>query len=104
MSNRKHRYTTNVPLARERLLQIAERLEADGKKKIAREIVEITEHLMTRRPGLRRAPIQRKQVTEEIRDSVLRDLRDTDMPQEEIARKYGIDGGRVSEIGASVRN
>ena len=99
-----HIYTTNIPVARVRLRKIAEQLAAAGKRKSAREIIDIVENLMTRRPGPRRAPSTRREVTPSIVKAVKLDLKNTDLPQEEIARKYKIDGGRVSEIYRSMRN
>jgi hypothetical protein len=99
-----HKYTTNIPAAREALNKIAHELEIKGEVPLANEIREIVENKMVRRQGPRRAPISRKQVTPQIRDKVIHDLKNTDLPQEDIARKYNIDGGRVSEIWGKIRN
>jgi len=99
-----HRYTTNIPLARTRLTTIASKLAASGQEDTATEIRNIVENLMIRRPGARRAPSTRNNVTPAITTKVKDLLRNTDMPQEEIARQFNIDGGRVSEIYRQLRN
>lgn len=104
MNRPPHKYTTNIPEAREELLRIASEIEAQGLSEHAQQIRGIVENKMIRRQGPRRAPATRRRVTESIRRKVIRDLKRTDLPQEEIARKYNIDGGRVSEIGRSLRN
>ena len=92
-----HKYTTNIPLARECLSEIADDIE--GQMPIqAERIREICASLMTRAPSKRRAPTTRATVTPAIEQSVRQMLDQTDLSQEEIGRRHGIDGGRVSEI------
>lgn len=91
-------YTTNIPLARERLGTIADRLREIEHDEIADRIEEICDKLMTRRPSGRRAPVTRSKVTKSVRRQVLHLLRTTDMTQEDVAARFNIDGGRVSEI------
>jgi hypothetical protein len=98
-----HKYTTNTPKARKKLLKLCEKLEKKGCNKEAKEISRIVENLMIRKPGMRRAKPCRVEVTDAIRDAVIWDLRNTDLPQETIAQKHNIDGGRVSEIYRSIR-
>ena len=99
-----HKYGTNIPQARIKLLKIASNLEAMGHKVISDEIKCIIDKEMTRRPGPRRAAARRDEVTPKTIAAVRNDLVNTDLPQEEIARKYNIDGGRVSEIYRGMRN
>ena len=98
------KYTTDIPKARQLLKRIADRIETEGFDAEAREIRRIIEDFMTRRPGPRRAPSTRNVVTKSIKAKVIQDLIHTDLPQEDIARKYNIDGGRVSEIYRTIRN
>ena len=98
------KYTTNIPYARSQLLRIAQEIEEVGLDQHATEIRSLIENYMVRRPGPRRAPNSRTIVDEEIRNKVILDLKNTDLPQEEIAKKYNIDGGRVSEIYRGLRN
>ena len=92
-----HKYTTNIPLARERLSEIADDIE-DYAPLQAQHIRAICTNLMTRAPSKRRAPTTRLTVTPDIEQSVRQMLEQTDLSQEEIGRRHGIDGGRVSEI------
>ena len=92
-----HKYKTNIPLAREFLCEIADEIE-DHAPFQAKRIREICSSLMTRVQSERRAPTTRVTVTPAIEQSVRRMLDQTDLSQEEIGRRHGIDGGRVSEI------
>jgi len=98
------KYTTDIPKARVLLRKIASEIESKGLAVEAKEILNITENFMTRRPGPRRAPSTRVEVTASIKKKVIRDLKTTNLPQEDIAKKYNIDGGRVSEIYRETRN
>lgn len=91
-------YTTNVPAARAELLEIAERLRQVGLGADADRIAVLCRDMLTRKPSGRRATTQRRAVTPEIEAEVKHLLFTTRLPQEDIARMVGIDGGRVSEI------
>lgn len=91
-------YTTNIPAARVELANIAETLRAKGLGDEADRITALCRDMLTRKPKGRRAPTQRRQVTPEIEAEVKHLLMTTRLPQEEIARMVGVDGGRVSEI------
>ncbi len=101
---KQHKYTTNIPYARKQLLKIADSLDDIDAKAQAAEIREIVSLYMKRRPGSRRAAITRNPVTENIKRDVVWLLKNTDLPQEEIAQKFNLDGGRVSEIYRTIRN
>lgn len=92
------KYTTNIPLARQRLRWISGRLRSLDHEDLAVDIEKIIEELMIRKPVGRRSSERRRTVTQAIRKEVERLLKNTDWPQEKIASKVGIDGGRVSEI------
>ncbi|MCG7573775.1 hypothetical protein MHM39_09345 [Phaeobacter sp. CNT1-3] len=104
MARKPHKYTTNIPFARKQLLEIAHRLEHQGIDEIPDEIRSIVSKSMIRRPTLRRAPPTRRKVDAKTRKKVIKLMKTTKMTQEDIAQQFNIDGGRVSEIWASVRN
>ena len=99
-----HKYGTSIPLAREKLLGIAEEIEIHAPCQ-ARRIRDICVNLMTRKQSGRRAPVTRSPVTQKVIDGVTKMLSETDLSQEKIAAHFNIDGGRVAEIHrASRRN
>ena len=99
----KHTDTTNISEARLRLREVAEQLSASGDSATAEAIIDIVDTLMTRRPDSRRASATVKTVAPGIVQAVTTDLKITDLPSEEIARKYKIDDRTVSEIYRTMR-
>lgn len=91
-------YTTNIPLARDLLGEVADHLDQLKHEDVANEIRSIISQHMIRRPKGRRGRNERATVTPEIRAGVERMLMETEMTQEQIAAHFKIDGGRVSEI------
>lgn len=96
-------YTTDIPYARQLLQEIAGEIRSQYPEQAAR-IEHICSEYMTRKPSGRRAPTQRRMVTPKIRAAVLEHMhKHPDEPQEAIAQRFNIDGGRVSEIWNSRR-
>jgi Zn-dependent M16 (insulinase) family peptidase len=90
---------SNIPLARERLMEIADTIRAYGAPSIADQIAGIVEGAMYREPYIRRAPSKSKSVTPATKAKIrkLYDEHD-DMSQQDIAEAVGTNIGRVSEV------
>ena len=90
---------TNIPLAREKLSEIAELIR--HKFPItASEMVDIIDELMTRKMPPRRGRIKCKTPTDENikRNIVNHVLLNPHLHLDEVGRLFGVKGGRVSEI------
>jgi len=92
-----------IPEVRERLLDIAAALEIEGCGDHAEAIRGLVRELY-RRPPVRRAPRQARPLSAQERERA-REIAAAhpDMPQRDIARVFGVDGGRVSEAVAGKR-
>lgn len=88
-------YGSNIPLARDLLKEIAHVAPLG----IARRMLNDVLPLMTRSKAIKSAPCRAKGVNYELARAVKRyaDLH-CKTPNRDIGRKFGIDGGRVSEI------
>ena len=93
------KYSTNIPEARKQLEEIADEIVAAHPDLAdhAQRIKLIVTDMMTQRSPVRRAPNHSKPMTQATRDAIRADLVKTDLSQEEIAARHGVDGGRVSE-------
>lgn len=98
------RYTTNIPLARDQLIDIADEMvkEKDPTpldlEAWAWRIKDITEDLMTRRPTGRHARKKAAPVSAETRSKAINLLTSTNKSQLEIANKLNVNPGRIAEI------
>ncbi len=85
---------SNIPAAREELIEIADMLA-----KAARRIRKIVANDLTRESPISRAKPTAIKVTPAIAKNIRKlALAFPDLPHREIARKVGVDGGRVSEV------
>ena len=84
---------SNIPLGRERLLELASRLPDDHR----RELEMLVAAYLVREPKVRRAPTKSKAITPEMRDQIFA-MSATRMHLSEIGHRLGINQGRVSEV------
>ncbi len=84
---------SNIPIARELLLDVAKRAPAEQR----REIERIVAHYLWRKPIVRRAPDKSTKLTPEIRAQIFQ-MAETNMHMSEIGHALGINQGRVSEV------
>lgn len=90
---------SHIPEARTLLHGIARELRDEGDHDRAGRIMEIVENLMTRRlPVRERMPTRSNKITSQIKARILKDAKTTDLHVAQIAGKYGVNPGRVSEI------
>jgi hypothetical protein len=90
---------SNIPLARTRLSVIAADLRRKGCFTEAREIGVIITDLLIREKAIRRAPVRSKSVTPAIKAHIKAlAAAHRSMSMDEIGRRAGVDGGRVSEV------
>lgn len=88
---------SNIPLARERIAQIANELRRAGQRDLAARLAGVT-GLLNRRPAARRMRVRSRSITPTIREQILDLARTTDLHSSEIAARLGVNPGRVSEI------
>lgn len=88
---------SNIPLARQRIAQIANELRRAGQRDLATKLSGVTT-LLHRRPAARRMPVHSRSITPAIRQQILDLARTTDLHSSEIAARLGVNPGRVSEI------
>jgi len=89
---------SNIILARKKLREIAEKLKAEGNKKLANELSDIVDNFMRRRKAVRRMPVHSAKVTPSVREKIIELAETTDMHASEIAAELGVNPGRVSEV------
>ena len=88
----------NIPLGREQLRHIARDLRAAGHGRFSTRIERVIDSHLIREKPVGRAPSRRATMTVKIGDAIRAhyDLY-PDALQEDVARKFNVDGGRVSE-------
>jgi hypothetical protein len=85
-----------VPYVRDRLRELAHELAAPELETLAREL--------ERRPPVRRAPVSSEPMTPELADAIRADAAaNPDATMSEIAARYNVNPGRVSEVLAGKR-
>jgi hypothetical protein len=88
----------SIPIARAKLRDVALRLFSVGQSGEADEILNAVD-LMYRRSAIKRAAPRARKITPEISRSVRTYFRENPTASNrEIGQRFGIDGGRVSEI------
>lgn len=92
------KYGSNIPLARELLTDLAQRIEDGGHGEWSATLRHIiAAHMYQSRPD-KVTRVKHNSPTTEQRDRVLSLRAHTDLSQEEIAKRVGLNHGRVSEI------
>lgn len=84
---------SDIPLARELLLYIAEKLDPDFRA----AITGVVNAYLYREPEIRRASTRSAEITPEMKAQIFA-LAKTDMHLSEIGHRLGINQGRVSEV------
>lgn len=92
-----HRYGSNVPEARAKLLEIERDLRNVGLHEVADRIARVRPLLVRRAPARRVSP-KSPSVSPEVAEAMRRLARTTDLTQAEIASRFGVNPGRVSEV------
>ncbi len=90
---------SNVPLARERILDVADKCRAAGLEREAVELERIVETLLFRRPYARpRAPVASIAADGDVPAAMRRfAAAHPELTQQEIAVRFEVNSGRVSE-------
>lgn len=95
---------SEIPAARERLLELASQLEQPllfpvPVAEIAAQIRHVVDTMLHRDPWATHAPVVSRPVTPAIKAAILRIHRENPrMTQEQIGHRVGVAGGRVSEV------
>lgn len=95
----------SIPQIRERMQALAQEQSALASRQIeiAHELEELVQHSY-RRPAAKHARTQAKRVTPELAERIREfAINNPKMPNREIGRIFGVDGGRVSEALHGVR-
>lgn len=88
----------NVAEARQRIETLIKTLEDCGYLGAAHDLAEVLP-LLRKRPPAKFARVRSRRITSDVVREVLRfSTQHPDVPNRDIGRRFGIDGGRVSEI------